>query len=52
MIPSFIAYLNKGFFVLVILCECLVLVPFTGKEMNNIFIHELISYQQGYLINF
>jgi hypothetical protein len=38
-------------FVLVISCECLVLFPFTGKGMNNIFIHELISYQQGYLIN-
>jgi hypothetical protein len=25
---------------------------FTSKGMNNIFIYELISYQQGYLINF
>jgi hypothetical protein len=34
----------------VILCECVVLF-LSHKGMNNIVIHELISYQQGYLIN-
>jgi hypothetical protein len=24
--------------------------PFTSKGINNTFIHELISYQQGYII--
>jgi hypothetical protein len=40
---SFIAQLNKGFFVLVISCESFNPFPFTSKDMNNIFIHELIS---------
>jgi hypothetical protein len=43
---SFIAQLNKGFFVLVISCESFNPFPFTSKDMNNIFIHELIPYQQ------
>jgi hypothetical protein len=42
----FIAQLNKGFFVLVISCESFNPFPFTSKGMNNIFIHELIPYQQ------
>jgi hypothetical protein len=52
MILSFIAHLNKCFLVLVILCEGLVLFLLISKGMNNIFIHELIPYQQGYFINF
>jgi hypothetical protein len=43
---SFIAQLNKSFFVLVILCESFNPFPFTRKDMNNIFINELIPYQQ------
>jgi hypothetical protein len=37
---SFIAQLNKGFFVLVISCESFNPFPFTSKYMNNIFILE------------
>jgi hypothetical protein len=43
---SFNAPLNKGFFVLVISCENFNPFPFTSKDMNNIFILELIPYQQ------
>jgi hypothetical protein len=43
---SFTAQLNKDFFVLVISCESLIPFPFTGKDMNNMFILELIPYQQ------
>jgi hypothetical protein len=43
---SSIAQLNKGFFVLVISCESFSPFPFTRKDMNNIFIRELIPYQQ------
>jgi hypothetical protein len=32
---------------LVISCEGFNPFPFTSKGMNNIFIHELSSYQQG-----
>jgi hypothetical protein len=43
---SFIAQLNKSFFVLDISCESFNPFPFTSKDMNNIFIHELTPYQQ------
>jgi hypothetical protein len=43
---SSIAQLNKGFLVLVISCESFNPFPFTGKDMDNIFILELIPYQQ------
>jgi hypothetical protein len=43
---SFIAQLNKGFFALVISCESFSPFPFTSKDMNDIFIHGLIPYQQ------
>jgi hypothetical protein len=51
MSHCFIAHLNKCFLVLVILCEGLILFPFTSKGMNNIFIHESGPYQQGCFIN-
>jgi hypothetical protein len=43
---SFIPQLNKDFPVLVVSCESFNHFPFTSKDMNNIFIHELIPYQQ------
>jgi hypothetical protein len=43
---SFIAQLNKGFLFLSFHVKALILFPFTSKDMNNIFIHELIPYQQ------
>jgi hypothetical protein len=49
---SFIAQLNKDFFVLVISCESFTSFPFTSKDMNNVFILELIPYQQRGLIIF
>jgi hypothetical protein len=42
----FYCTMNKGFFVLVISCESFNPFPFTSKDMNNIFILELIPYQQ------
>jgi hypothetical protein len=42
----FIAQLNKGSVVLVISCESFNPFPFTSKDMNNIFVLELIPYQQ------
>jgi hypothetical protein len=43
---SFIAQLKNGFFVLVVSGESFNPFPFTNKDMNNIFILELIPYQQ------
>jgi hypothetical protein len=43
---SFIAQLNKGSSVLVISCESFNPFLFSSKDMNNIFIRELIPYQQ------
>jgi hypothetical protein len=43
---SFIAQLNKGFFILVISCESFNHFPFQSKDINNIFILELIPYRQ------
>jgi hypothetical protein len=43
---SFIAQSNKDFFGLDISCESFNPFPFTSKDMNNIFTHELIPYQQ------
>jgi hypothetical protein len=49
---SFIAQLNKGFFVLDISCKSFNPFSFHKQDMNNIFIHELIPYQQWELIIF
>jgi hypothetical protein len=43
---SFMAQLNIGFFVLVISCESFNHFPLTSKDINNVFILELIPYQQ------
>jgi hypothetical protein len=43
---SFIAQLNKDFSVLVISCEGFNHFPFISKDINNIFILELIPYQR------
>jgi hypothetical protein len=44
---SFIAHLKKKvFIILIISCEGFNPFPFTSKDMNNIFIHELNPDQQ------
>jgi hypothetical protein len=43
---SFIAQLKKGSFVLVISCDSFNHFSFSSRDINNIFILELIPYQQ------
>jgi hypothetical protein len=43
---SFIAQLKKGSFVLVISCDSFNHFSFSSRDINNIFIPELIPYQQ------
>jgi hypothetical protein len=42
----FYCTLNIVFFILVISCESFNHFPFTSKDISNIFIRELIPYQQ------